>query len=90
MMVKGRCEIVVSSIEVVFGTKLFGDNIAPNNVRAVPVPDASLATYHILISRGSSYGLLLLERLNVAIDKFMNDGTWDRIMGKYQALMDAK
>ena len=90
MMGKGRCEIIVSSMEPVLGTKLFGDKIAPNNVRAVPVPDVPPATFHILISRESSRGLLLLERLNIAIDKFTNDGTWDRIMGKYQALMDTK
>lgn len=90
MMGKGRCEIIVSSMEPVLGTKLFGDQIAPNNVRAVPVPDVPPATFHILISRESSRGLLLLERLNIAIDKFTNDGTWDRIMGKYQALMDTK
>jgi polar amino acid transport system substrate-binding protein len=90
MMGKGRCEVIVSSIEPALGTKLFGDQIVPRNVRAVSVPDAPPATFHILVSRGSSSGLLLLERLNVAIEKFMNDGTWDRIMGKYQALMDAK
>ena len=90
MMGKGRCEIIVSSIEPVLGTKLFGDPIAPHNIRFVPVSDSSAATFHILISRESSRGVLLLERLNIAINKLIHDGTWDRIMGKYQALMDAK
>jgi len=89
MMSKGRCEIIVSAVEVVFGTKLFGEQIAPNNVRSVSVPGTSPETYHLLISRNSSRGFLLLKRLNIAIDKFKNDGTRDRIMAKYQTLMDA-
>ena len=90
MLGRGRCQIVVSYIEPALGTKLFGDPIVPRNVRVVPAPDSPRPTFHMLISRKSSRGLQLLERLNRAIDKLKNDGTWDRIMGKYQALMDAK
>lgn len=90
MLGGGRCEIIVSSIEPALGTKIFGDQIVPLNVRVVPAPNSSPSTYHILISRESSRGLLLLEQLNFAINKFTNDGTWDRVMGEYQALMDAK
>jgi len=90
MVSLGRCEIVVSSIEPALGSKLYGDKILPDNVRIISIPQVTAATFHLLIARNSSRGSQLLERMNFAIDKLLNDGTWDRIMKKYQALMKAK
>lgn len=90
MVGTGRCEVVVSSIEPVLGSKLFGDSILPNNVRIIKIPYSKASPFHLLIARNSSRGLRLLEQMNFAIDKLMKDGTWARIMNKYQALMDAK
>ena len=87
MLEKGRCQIVLNSIEPILGTKLFGDSIVPSNVRVAPLSSDLAATFHILVSKDSPRGKWLVDQINEAISNLTNDGTRDRIFGKFRRLL---
>jgi len=89
MLSHGRCEIVVSSMEPVYGSKLTGDSMLPKDVSSFLLPNTKNPTFNIFISKGSPRGKVLQEKINQAITTLKERGVWDQIFNKYQALLRA-
>jgi polar amino acid transport system substrate-binding protein len=89
MLSAGRCEIVVSSMEPVYGSILTGNSIIPSDVSSFLLPNIANPTFNIFISKESPRGKVLLEKINHAITTLQERGVWDRINEKYEALLQA-
>ncbi|MGB0697479.1 MAG: hypothetical protein ACPGOY_17640 [Rhodospirillaceae bacterium] len=86
-MRRGRCEILFSSIEPIFGTKLYGGSTVPAEIRYLEYDTEDPNDYHIMVSKASPRGKALAQRLDAAIAALIADGTRDRIFdGYYQQL----
>lgn len=53
MLNVGRCEIVVSSMEPIYGSILVGNSMVPDNVSSIPIPNSENPDFSIFISKGS-------------------------------------
>ena len=89
MLSKGRCQVLVNSVEPIMGTKLFGTSIVPPGVtyKATSLGSAP-TTFHFIVSRGNPRGAALSQRLNDAIKTLIENGTRDEIFQRYRRLMD--
>lgn len=87
MLSVGRCEIVVSSLEPVYGSILVGNSMIPDDVSSIPIPNSNNPEFSIFISKGSPRGKDLQEKFNQAIAALKVNGVWDKIFDKYRALL---
>lgn len=89
MLSKGRCDVLINSVEPVVGTKLIGTSIVPPSVTYKTTSlGAEPTTFHFIISRENPKGAELFGRVNSAIKKLIEDGTRDEIFERYRRLMD--
>ena len=87
MLSIGRCEIVVASMEPLYGSKLVGNSMIPKDVSSMVLPNTVDTAFSIFISRGSPRGKYLQEKFNQTITVLKENGVWDRIFDKYKALL---
>lgn len=85
MLSKGRCDVFTNGNVPIYAKVLStGKSIIPDNVGSF-LADNILApsSFHIYISKGSPRGKELLEKINNAILKLRENGTYEKIYSKY-------
>ena len=79
----GRCDVVPSAIEPIYGSAAIGKPIVPNGVKPHVVEFLDKTTFHIYIAKTSPRGEELRDKINAAIKKLRADGTHKKIFSQY-------
>ena len=90
MMAHSRCDLVVNSMEPVYGSKLTGVSLIPDGVIGKPIPGVLPTKFYIFVGKTSPRAYELLTMINQAIAILQNTGVSDRILDKYMSKIDMK
>lgn len=78
-LVRGRCELVLSSREPVRGAAQLGFVQLPNELDFLPFPGREPVSQHLLVGRGSARAAELLRRLDQALAELHASGAAQRL-----------
>jgi len=79
----GYCDILVNSIEPVYGGTIIGKYTIPPDISSIPMPGVEPTTFHIFISKRSPRAYELLTKINQAILILQHNGVSKEIFKKY-------
>lgn len=79
----GRCDLIESSIAVVYGGEAAGQYKIPSDIKSMPIPGGKRLTYHMYIAKTSPRAYELLTKINQALLILKNNGASKRIYKKY-------
>ncbi len=79
----GRCDVLGSSIEIIYGGIATGAYKLPPSIKSMKLPGVNPTTFHISIAKTSSRAQELLTKINQAISKIQKNGVSERIFRKY-------
>ncbi len=83
MVAYDRCDLAVSSMEPVYGSKLTGESFIPDGVVGKPIPGMLPTKFYIFVAKTSPRAYELLTKINQALATLQNNGVSDRILAKY-------
>jgi len=83
MLSSQRCDILLNSIESVFGGVAIGNYAIPPDVAHMAIPEIEPTTFHLFIAKSSPRGLELLKKVNKAIHILQSNGVSKKIFKKY-------
>ena len=78
-----RCDILLSSLEPVYGGEAIGKYIIPPDIASMVVPGIETTTFHMFVSKSSPRAYELVTKLNQAILILQHNGASKRIFRKY-------
>lgn len=78
-----RCDILLSSLEPVYGGEAIAKYIIPPDIDSMVVPGIETTTFHMFVSKSSPRAYELVTRLNQAILILQHNGVSKRIFRKY-------
>lgn len=79
----GRCDILVNSIESIYGATAIGKYTIPSDIGTMPLPGIEPTTFHVFISKSSPRAYELLTKINQGILILQHSGISKRIFKKY-------
>ena len=79
----GRCDLLLTSIEPVYGAAQIGKYNIPKYISVIPMSEMEPTTFHIFISRSSPRAYELLTKINQAILILQHNGVSKEIFKKY-------
>lgn len=79
----GRCDIMITSMEPIYGAVAIGKFKMPPGIKSFPMPGLPPSTFHFWISRKSPRALELLAALNTAVMNSIYSGKYTEIFTKY-------
>jgi len=79
----GRCDLLESSIAVVYGGEAIGQYKIPSDIKSMPIPGGKRPTYHMYIAKTSPRAYELLTKINQALLILQNNGVSKKIYKKY-------
>jgi len=80
---KGRCDIMITSMEPIYGAVAIGKYTIPEGIRSFPMPGLTVSTFHFWVSKKSPRAFELVTRLNTAIMEVIYTQDYTRIFTKY-------
>jgi len=80
---KGRCDIMIASMEPIYGSVAIGAFKMPNGIKSFPVPGVKAITFHFWVSKKSPRATELLTTINTAIMDVIYNQDYKKIFTKY-------
>jgi len=80
---KGRCDIMITSIEPVYGAAAAGIFKIPNEIKVFLMPELKVSTFHFWVSKKSPRATELLTTINTAIMDIIYTQEYKKIFTKY-------
>ncbi len=79
----GRCDIMITSMEPIYGAAAVGNLKIPDGIKSYPMPGLSPSIFHFWISKKSPRALELQALLNKALMNAIYTRTYKKIFEKY-------
>ncbi len=79
----GRCDIMITSMEPIYGAAAIGNLTIPKGIKSYPMPGLKPSIFHFWISKKSPRATELLLALNEAMMKVIYTRQYERIYRKY-------
>jgi len=83
MVAKGRCDLVLNAYSIPYGAKLAGNPVMPDYFSGSLISDLPPQTFHTYISRNSSRGVELVNKINQTLIFFGKTGVTSEIYRRY-------
>jgi len=80
---RGRCDIMIASIEPIYGAEAVGQFKIPKGIKSFPMPGLKANTFHFWVSKQSPRGPELLAALNTAITDVIYSQDYKKIFTKH-------
>jgi len=77
------CDLIQSSIAIVYGGEAIGQYKIPSDIRSMPIPGGKRPNYHMFIAKTSPRAYELLTKINQALLILKNNGVSKKIYKKY-------
>jgi len=78
-----RCDLLINSLEPVYGGVAIGKYIIPKDIKGIPLIGADTITFHFFIAKTSPRAYELLTKYNQALLILQNNGVSKKIFRKY-------